>query len=108
MKFIRKITNNILVSKISFRSIHTLIKNLIKKHIFITITTILYIIMFIAMSTYVYKTYSNIKTSNKQIINNNKKNEIGLQISQLNQNIDNLELKINKILFILDNNKNIH
>ncbi len=108
MKFIRKITNNILVSKISFRSIHMFIKNLIKKHIFITITIILYIIMFIAMSTYVYKTYNNIKTSNKQIINNNKKNEIGLLISQLNQNIDNLELKINKILFILDNNKNIH
>tara|TARA_Y100000389_G_scaffold17772_2_gene15522 strand:- start:20339 stop:20683 length:345 start_codon:yes stop_codon:yes gene_type:complete len=109
MKFLKKISNDILVSKVSLKPI---IKNLIKKHAFRLIEVTLYSVVFVLCLILVYKLYNRnrgIQTTNKtyhneKIVFDSKREyqELSSQIVRLNQSIDNIDLKINKLLLLCD------
>ena len=109
MKFLKKISNDILVSKVSLKPI---IKNLIKKHAFRLIEVTLYSVVFVLCLILVYKLNNRkrgIQTTNKthhneKIVFDSKREyqELSSQIVRLNQSIDNIDLKINKLLLLCD------
>ncbi len=109
MKFLKKISNDILVSKVSLKPI---VKNLIKKNAFRLIGVTLYSVIFVLCLILVYKLYNRnreIQTTNKtyykeKIVFDSKREyqELSSQIVRLNQSIDNIDLKINKLLLLCD------
>lgn len=110
MKFLKKIRNDILVSKVSLKPI---IKNLIQKHAFRLVVVTLYFMVFVLCLILVYKLYYNNKrqnqTTNKpyykeKIVFDSKREyeELSSQLVRLNQSIENIDLKINKLLLLCD------
>ena len=109
MKFLKKIRNDILVSKVSLKPI---IKNLIQKHAFRLIEVTLYSVIFVWCLILVYKLINKkrgIQTINKpyykdKIVFDSKREyeELSSQLVRLNQSIENIDLKINKLLLLCD------
>ena len=109
MKFLKKIRNDILISKVSLKPI---IKNLIQKHAFRLVVATLYFMVFVLCLILVYKLYNKkrqIQTTNKiyykeKIVFDPKREyeELSSRLVRLNQSIENIDLKINKLLLLCD------
>ena len=109
MKFLKKIRNDILVSKVSLKPI---IKNLIQKHAVRLIEVTMYFMVFVLCLILVYKLNNKkrgIQTINKtrykdKIVFDSKREyeELSSRLVRLNQSIENIDLKINKLLLLCD------
>ena len=113
MKFLKKIRNDILISKVSLKPI---IKNLIQRNAFRLIIITLYFTVFVLCIILVYKVYYKqyykkryIQTKKENYYNGNpvlnsqrEYEELKSQLVRLNQSIENMDLKINKLLLLCD------
>ena len=113
MKFLKKIRNDILISKVSLKPI---IKNLIQRNAFRLIIITLYFTVFVLCIILVYKVYYKqyykkryIQTKKENYYNENpvlnsqiEYEELKSQLVRLNQSIENMDLKINKLLLLCD------